>query len=377
MAKGGSGTSKWTSSDAKAIKVNGKTGVAVVIVPTGEQSRRVRVANEDTVTAMTFDVDVRQADSVEFVRVSENFGGRESGGEHRAYAIIKNRLQGVKLSNLIARNVSRCVNRLSNDVDATTLFSCHIQRDSSSLSSSSSSNGVTDKLISKIAIRPGFEAKRGQYYCGVTLLDYEQEWVPVLRKSSPAFIVELRLGNGVMAATELKIIAGIHVEVDRIRFAKESDTPEFTVIGREAMLRDVRVVASHKNLEVKKVSTSATGQENEFAIRYQVKLVGSVDDANVLTVSVESPSTEQVVALPVEWPNERMCSSKPFAGENIFSSVLSLGVIISTVIVTLTFVYSEYSSFGECYINEFGGVFRQHVELSGLDSSTSLVIHNF
>lgn len=339
MAKGGSGASKWTSSDRKAIKVNDKTGVAVVIVPTGDQSRRVRVANEDTVTAMAFDVDVRQADSVEFVRVSENFGGQETGGEHRAYAIIKNRLQGVKLSNLIARNVSRCVNRLVNDVDATALFSCHIQRDSSS---SFGNGGVTDKLISKIAIRPGFEAKRGQYYCGITLPDYDQDWVPVLRKSSPTFIVELRLGNGVMAATELKVVAGIHVGVDRIRFAKESDTPEFTVIGREAMLRDVRVVASHKNLEVKKVSTSATGQENEFAIRYQAKLIGSVDDANVLTVNVESPSTEQVVALPVEWPNERMCSSKPFTGENLFSSVLSLGVIISTVIVTLTFVYSEY-----------------------------------
>lgn len=329
----GGGTSKWTSSDTAAIQVNDKTGVAVVSGLSGDQ-RRVRVTNRDAATAIQFDVELRQADSVEFVRVRENFNGREWNGEHRAYAVIRARLQGAKLSNLIARNVTRCVNRLHSDIDASALFSCHISKDSA--------NVMPDKLWGKIVTRPGFSARHGQYYCGVTLADYDQDWVPFLRKSSPSLLVELRLKNGISATADLKVVAGIHVSVDRIRFAKESDVVEFTVIGRESMLKEVRVTGSHKNLEVKKISTSATGQDNELAIRNQVKLIGSVDDANVLSVKVESPSTEQVVTLPVEWPNENMCASKPFSIDNLFSPVLSLGVIISTVIVTLTFAYSEY-----------------------------------
>lgn len=321
-----------------ALKVNDKTGVAVVgAFASGEQSRRVQVTNQDAVTAIKFDVDLRQADTVDFVRPSENFNGRDWNNEHRSYAVLRNRLQGsAKVSNLVARNVTRCMNRLASDaIDASALFSCHVQRDSNNL--------VPAKLLSKITVRPGFSAKVGQYYCAVTLVDFDQEWVPYLRRNSPSLLLELRLANGVMATSELKVVAGIHVAVDRIRFAKESDVPEFTVIGREGLLKDVRVVASHKHVEVKKVATSATGQESEFAIRYQVKLTGSVEDVNVLTVNVESPSTEQVVVIPVEWPNQNMmCSSKPFTGENIFSSVLSLGVIISTVIVTLTIGYSEY-----------------------------------
>lgn len=347
MAGGGgsaAGTTKWTSSDSRVIQVNDKTGVAVVhSVPAGEpqqssNSRRVQVTNQDAVTAIKFDVDVRQADSVEFVRVAENFNGREWNGEHRAYAVIKNRLQGAaKLSNLIARNVTRCVYRLRSDVEAGTVFSCHILRESNN-----NAVAVPDKLLGRITVRSGFSARQGQYYCGVTLTDYDQEWVPYLRKNSPTLLVELRLTNGVMSTAELKVVAGIHVPVDRIRFAKESDAPEFTVIGREVLLKDLRVVGSHKHLEVKKMSTSSTGQESEFVIRYQVKIVGSVDDVNVLSVTVDSPATEQVVTLPVEWPNANMmCSSKPFSVDNLFSSVFSLGVIISTVIVTLTFVYSK------------------------------------
>lgn len=343
MAGGGPGTTKWTSSDARAIQVNDKTGVAVVNVPKGDQSKRVQVTNQDAVTAIKFDVDLRQADSVEFVRVAENFNGQQWGGEHRAFAVIRNRLQGAaKLSNLIARNVSRCVNRLMlSDVEASALFSCHVLRDSAG-------NAVPDKLLGRIAVRPGFCAAHGQYYCGVTLTDYDQEWVPFLRKTSPTLLLELRLANGVTATAEVKVVAGIHVAVDRIRFATESDAPEFTVVGREAVLRDLQVSGSHKHLEVKKISTAATGQESEYVIRFQARLTGSVDDANVLTVNVNSPSTEQVVALPVEWPNANQCSSKPFSVDNLFSSVFSLGVIISTVIVTLTFAYSEYS--GDCVL---------------------------
>lgn len=333
------GTTKWTSSDARTVRVNDKTGVAVVNVVSGEpqqQHRRVQVTNRDAVTAIKFDVDVRQADSVEFLRATENFNGRDWNGEHRAYAVIRNRLQGAKLSNLVARNVTRCVNRLlAADVDASALFSCHVLRDNSN-------DALPTKLQSKIIARPGFGTKTGQYYCGVTLSDYDQEWIPYLRRSSPTVPIELRLANGVTATAELRVVAGIHVPVDRIRFVKESDVPEFTVIGREALLKDVRVSGSHKHLEVKKLATTATGQDGEFAIKYQVKLVGSVDDANVLTINVESDGTEQVLKLPVEWPNNNACSSKPFSVDNIFSPVLSLGVIISTVIVTLTFAYSEY-----------------------------------
>lgn len=348
MAAGAVGSTKWTSSDSGSIRVNAKTGVAVVSVPaSGDQqqlqSKRVQVTNQDAVTAIKFDVDVRQADSVEFVRVTDNFNGREFNGEHRAYAVIKNRLQGAKLSNLVARNVTRCMNRIiASDVDANALFTCQVtvSRDSAS---------AAERMQSKIVARPGFSAKHGQFYCGVTLADYDQQWIPYLRKNSPVLQVELRLASGVMAVAELRVVAGVHVAVDRIRFTKEGDAPEFTVVGSEAMLKDLRVVGSHKHLEVKKMSALATGQEpGEFAIRYQVKLSGSVEDANVLTVKVESPSTEQVFSLPVEWPNENVCSSRPFSVDGGgFSPLQSLGVIISTVIVTLTFVYSEY--FKNCY----------------------------
>lgn len=308
----------------------------MVIGASGEQSKRVEVTHSGTGTALKFDVDTRQADSVEFLRVTENFNGREAGGEHRAYAVIINRLQGAKLTNLVARNVSRCVYRLADMVDAAQLFSCHIPKDSIS------GGGLTDRMVSKIVIRPGFDGKRGQYYCGITLVDYDQDWVAALRKASLTFVIELRLKNGIMAASELKVVAGIHVSADRIKFTKDTDMPEFTVIGREAHLQGIRVEGSHKSLEIKKISTSATGQENEFAIRYQVKMTGSVDDADVLTVSVESPGTEQMLQLAVEWPNDRMCSTKPFSGDNLLASVVSnLGLIISTVIVTFAFIYGE------------------------------------
>lgn len=335
-------SAKWTTSDVAAIRVHEKSGVAVVhavMAAAGEpHSKRVLVTNQDAVTALQFDVDVRQADTVEFMRPTENFNGRDNtGGEHRSYAILKHRQQGLKLSNVIARNVTRCVNRLLPDsVDAASLFSCHILGDSASHGS------LPAKLASKIKARAGFSASHGQYYCGVSLAEYDQEWVPYLRKHSPTLLLELRLANGVMATAELRVVAGMHVAVDRIRFAKESDTPEFTVIGREAVLKEVRVTASHAHLEVKRVATSATGQESEFAVRYQVRVTGSVDEATVLSVTVDSPSTEQVVTLPVEWPSQNVCASRPFTGENLFSSVLSLGVIISTVIVTLTIGYSEY-----------------------------------
>lgn len=336
------GTTRWRSSDALAVRVNDKTGVAVVSVVPGDQQqaqRHVQVTNEDGATAIKFDVEVRPADSVEFLRVAENFNGREWNGEHRAFVIIRNRLQGGKLSNLIARNVTRCANRLqATDIDASALFTCNVLREPAN-------GGLSNTLQGKINVRPGFNVKTGQYFCGLTLSDYDQDWIPFLRKNSPTVLLELRLNNGARATSEINIVAGIHVSVDRIRFAKEADEPEFTVIGREALLRDVRVSGSHKHLEVNKLATMSTGQEDEFAIRYKVKLVGSVEDVNVLTVSVQSASTEQVMVLPVEWPHNNVCSSKPFSMDNIFSPVLSLGVIISTVIVTLTFAYSEYRHF--------------------------------
>lgn len=248
--------------------------------------------------------------------------------------MIRNRLQGAKVSNLVARNVTRCVNRMPIDLDVSAWVSCKVLGDSGSL--------VSDKLLKKVDVRPGFSASKGQYYCGVSLVNYAQDWLPLLRRSPVTLTLEMQLPSGVRGTMQLKVIAGIHLNVDRIHFSEESDTPEFTVVGRETLLRDIRVVASHKNLEVKKLSTTATGQENEFALRFQVRLTGSVQEANVLSVTVESPGTDQALTLPVEWPTENSCSSKPFSLDNIFSPVLSLGVIISTVIVTLTFAYSEY-----------------------------------
>lgn len=333
----GYGNSKWTSSNNNVLNINERTGVAVVNHPQdGQQSTSIRITNEDEGAVMTFDVEVRQADDAEFLHHSRNFIKHTGGGEYRVYAVIKNRLQGTKLTNLIARNVSRCVSRIISDVDAAPLFSCHILRELSD------GIAVADKLWNKVSIRPGFDPQHGQFYCAVILANYDQDWIPFVRKVSPTLAIELRLANGVASSTELRIVSGVHVTPDRIRFSKESDLPEFVIDGRESLLKNLLVTASDNRLEIKKVSTAVRGQDGEFALRYQVKIVGSLDEVNFLTINVESPDSEQLLSLPVEWPQDTTCASKPFTGEKLFSSVLSLGIIISTIIGTLTCAYREH-----------------------------------
>lgn len=74
---GDEGASRWTSSDTRTLQLNEKNGVAVVTGPSVEQQKRVQVTHQDSVTAIHFDV--REEESVDFVRVAETFNGHEKG----------------------------------------------------------------------------------------------------------------------------------------------------------------------------------------------------------------------------------------------------------------------------------------------------------
>lgn len=245
-------TSKWTTSDATLIKVNERTGLAVVVAATttntaasaiasaqntggGSASlstttnRLVTLTNADMANtiAVRFEIDVRATDSLDFVRDTENFNGM---GEHRAYVVMRNRHQGpAKYTNVIARNVTKCLQRLE-EADLVALpFACQ------AVNLDRNGQQLTASMLDMIRVRSGFDRTRGQYFCAVTLDQYEREWVPALRKSALPFSIEARLKSGVKATATVHLIAGVTVTPLRLAFTRETDELEVQVSGRKCL----------------------------------------------------------------------------------------------------------------------------------------------
>lgn len=295
---------------------------------------KVDIYHENSVTGLSikFECDIRNVDVVDFVKPSDSFNGL---GEYRAYFVLKNRLQGRKLSNLIARNVTRCTTSLTQpDLK---LFACEILRNSN----------VDAALTQKIKVTEGFEVKTGQYYCAMSLVDFEKDWRVYLGRNNFLVGLEVKLKSGVMATSEIKVVTGVIVEPSKLTLASEDDTKELIVYGRESYLKGLQLVASQKNLEVKKLSMSAIEAEGEqqFAIKYQVKLVGLIDESDILTIAVQSALTEQNLTIPVDVNADRKCSVRPSASSNFLSSIVAnFGLIISTIVVLSVVLYGKYGT---------------------------------
>lgn len=117
--------------------------------------------------------------------------------------------------------------------------------------------------------------------------------------------------------------------------------------GKEAYLRSMQIHASHKNVEVVKkmtTTTTTTGSNDgaAFTLAYKVRIVGPVDDVELLSITVQSPDTDQNITVPIDLVANRKCSSRPFAGDSLLETVVShLGLIISTAIVVIASIYGK------------------------------------
>ncbi|XP_053675808.1 nuclear pore membrane glycoprotein 210 [Anopheles nili] len=318
---------RWTSSDESLVKIDPKSGVAQVLASTSSASEggdsKVTIRHGDRRNGgITFNVDVLEADRVEFFKSYDIFNGKS----YRGHLVIKNHQQLDKLANVIAMNVSTCREQVERSYGG--LFACTLVV----------RQGTVD-LLKHLRTSPGYDPTIGAYSCNIDLLTTLDDVANVIKTSEFTLDLEVRLlASGLTDTSTLKVVPAVRVEPEEIpvdQIGKQS----LMITGLDRVLQKVQVVSTNPSaLAVRQL------QRQPGALEYRLELLETYRDewADNLSVQVSSPLTMQNVEIPIHSPMvPRKCSTQPFnsAPDLLVNYVSNFGLLISAVTVLAATVW--------------------------------------
>lgn len=142
----------WRSNNEKAVKVDEANGIVRILGSAAGQKVVISHGKKDGIY-LDFDLDVKEADKVQFLKSFDNFNGEE----YRGYFFIANHFQPDKRTNLVANNQSLC-NRMDAKSDIDFVGCKLLNRE----------NGFA--VSEKFSTRAVFDKKAGFYACEISLL---------------------------------------------------------------------------------------------------------------------------------------------------------------------------------------------------------------
>lgn len=161
--------SDWSSSNNNIVRIDSNLGVGLVVASGAKFVEQVTITNGNAKTGnIVYDLEIRDADKIAFVKSSDVFNGED----YKGHLLIKNHLQIDKVSNLAAKNTTRCSNWVPRISDH--IFTCK-------LTLVGEHQGLTVKALDVFKVNPIFDNGRGSYACEITLLTSINELVNLVK----------------------------------------------------------------------------------------------------------------------------------------------------------------------------------------------------
>ncbi|XP_030369021.1 nuclear pore membrane glycoprotein 210 [Scaptodrosophila lebanonensis] len=309
-------SSIWTSSNEQIVAINKNTGIARVLKHRHKLGEKIVVTSGDKVGLggyLKYDLEVRESDAILFAKTLDIF----SGSEYRAHLVLRNHIQTDKHTNLIAQNVSRCINHLDNvHVDA---FTCRLV----------ANDALGRKLLSLYKVKAIFDGLNSQYACELQLLSNFNELLSIVKTNNVLLEIQALIPTGVFDTMSLKLVPGIQVSPEALQMG-DLKSQDLLISGLDKVLQKLQVIPSDtKYLSVEFIE-HAHGQG-----KYKIHFADDFPLDVQLYVLVKSPETDQNIEVPV-YGNTMLaqkCSSRPYSSTLFYRLIENLGFIITTVII--------------------------------------------
>lgn len=240
----------WVSSDESILSIDNHAGIGRVIRSRSNFGEQVSVTNgNERFGHINYDLEIREADSIEFFRREDIFNGKS----YKGHLVIKNHLQLDKITNLviprpsllhwsaierlfslsgkfqIARNVSTCTATLQPFSDQ--FFTCQLK-----LSSQVQNNA--NKVLDILRVTSIFDRLFGAYACEIELLTNIGDLIALVKNDDFNFELVASLSNGITASSHLRIgIGAFPTEIS----LEQADQQIISVTGLDKVLQKVEV----------------------------------------------------------------------------------------------------------------------------------------
>ncbi|XP_053664200.1 nuclear pore membrane glycoprotein 210 [Anopheles marshallii] len=323
-----SADARWSSSDESLVKIDPKTGVAQIL---GSSSATSGTSTEDVVTirhgdrrhgGISFNVDVLEADRIEFFKSYDIF----NGNSYRGHLVIKNHMQVDKLVNVIAMNVSTCREQVERSFGG--LFACKLVV----------RQGAPD-LLKHFKVLPGYDPTIGAYSCNIQLVTTLDDVANVIKTNEYTLELEVRLlSSGLADTSTLKMVPAVRIEPEAIA-VDQINKQSLMIAGLDRILQKVEVTSSDPAALAIRQQQKQPGM-----LEYRLELLANYKDewADSLAVLVNSPLTLQNVRVPINSPMApRKCATQPFTStpDLLVNYVSNFGLLISAVTVLAATVW--------------------------------------
>uniref|UniRef100_A0A1A9WQW2 BIG2 domain-containing protein n=1 Tax=Glossina brevipalpis TaxID=37001 RepID=A0A1A9WQW2_9MUSC len=219
-------SSIWTSSDEQTITIDRYTRVGKVLGNRYKLGEKVAVTNGDKASGnfIKYDVEVRDADVLKFLKSSDIF----SGSTYRGEFVVRNHLQVDKFTNLVAKNITRCSSML--DKMPNKLFKCQLRSEQS----------LGKELMQHYQVAAIFDHAIGRYACDIYLKTSFDEVFGIIKNNDVNFDLEVVMFNGLTDSLSLKLVPGIKVIPDAL-LADNAKEQDLTITGLDKVLQKLEV----------------------------------------------------------------------------------------------------------------------------------------
>lgn len=331
--------SEWTSSDESILRLDQSSGAGIVKASRSKFGEQISVVNGDEQHGyIKYDIEIREADSIEFHQKSDIFNGKN----YKGHLIIKNHLQLDKQTNLISKNATTCLSSIPQLREK--FFKCDLK-----LINVIPSNA--EKVLELLNAVAMFDKDYGAYACEIDLKAKASvhDLVNLVKNDELQFELIATLFNGISAVSHLKLIPAI--SVFPLEMALEQlDQQTITVNGLDKILQRVHLTISDPNsFEI--VPTTKTHGTHQ----YKIKPIKSFPVDETAFVNVHSPLTVQNIQIPIQSLKiAPKCVNQPFQGVSTFALNLisNLGLIVSALIVLSATIWGTYLSTNHAYFIE-------------------------
>ncbi|XP_055917855.1 nuclear pore membrane glycoprotein 210 [Eupeodes corollae] len=311
-------SSHWSSSDERIVSIDRNTGVGKVLGNRFKLGEKVVVTNGDkTGSFLKYDVEVRDADKIEFFKSYDIF----SGTSYRGHLIVRNHLQVDKFANLIAKNISKCSNLI--DKVPINFFTCHL---------TSKQQQLGALLLDHYKVMPYFDAELGTYACQIDLTTTFNDVLNIVKTNEVNFELEARLPNGLTDVITLKFVPGIRVTPEQM-YVADIGQQDIIITGLDKVLQKIEVKPSDTSILELIPQAKVHG-----SLQYKVKQLNQLPTEEQLFIYVHSPLTQEDIEIPIVLglnALQQKCSNQPFSNSSTFliKIVSNVGLIISALII--------------------------------------------
>ncbi|XP_002059350.3 nuclear pore membrane glycoprotein 210 isoform X2 [Drosophila virilis] len=320
-------SSIWSSSNEQMVTINKNTGIArvlshqhklgeKVVVTCGDKSRRGGY--------LKYDLELRESDAIVFAKSLDIF----SGSEYTAQLVLRNHMQTDKFSNLIAHNISKCINQMHKIVvDA---FTCRLV----------AKNELGQKLLKLYQVEAIFDINSSQYACKLLLTSSFTDLLSTLKTNNVYLELEAAMPNGVLDTMSLKMVPGIKVSLESLQ-VHDLKSQELHISGLDKALQKLQVKPSDSKYFAIELIEHAHGLS-----KYRVRFFKDFPLDEHFYVLVHSPETNQSVEVPIVADTSMVEKCTGRTGGPLFQHLMdNLGFILTTTFIVIVSIWIYISFF--------------------------------